>query len=129
MELKDLVGAWDLHEYRMVDKDGRIVHPWGPKTRGLILYTAEGYMSVTIDVEDLATGKMAFQAASARVEVAGDRLVHKIIVASTASIVGTDQHRRVKIENGLYYLTATPSLYGGPGTSVDLIWRRATARG
>ena len=59
MELRDLVGSWELQEYRMVEKDGSIVHPWGPRTRGLMLYTAEGYMSVTIDVEDLRTGKMA----------------------------------------------------------------------
>ncbi len=124
MQPEDLIGAWQLQEYRMVETDGRISHPWGPKSVGFLLYTADGHMSATIEFEDTRRGIMSFQAVCGTYEVAGDSLVHRIALSSDPKLVGTEYVRKVRIENGHYFLTASPSLYGGPGTSVDLIWRR-----
>jgi hypothetical protein len=126
MRAEDLVGAWQLQEYRMTEADGSVSHPWGPRSAGFLLYTPDGHMSATIEVDDTRAGAMTFQAVCGTYEVAGDSLVHRIALSSNPKLVGTEQKRKVRIENGLYYLTASPSLYGGPGTSVDLIWRRAT---
>jgi len=44
-----LVGAWTLVSYTTTDVSGNGVrHPMGPDARGVLVYTADGYMSVQI---------------------------------------------------------------------------------
>ncbi|WP_326636875.1 lipocalin-like domain-containing protein [Streptosporangium sp. NBC_01755] len=44
----DLVGAWRLVEWRIVSAVGRVSHPIGTDAVGLLCYTPDGRMSVTI---------------------------------------------------------------------------------
>lgn len=47
--LSRLVGAWTLVDYTTTDLDGaRVRRPMGPAARGILIYTADGFMSVQI---------------------------------------------------------------------------------
>ncbi|MCV7274568.1 lipocalin-like domain-containing protein [Mycolicibacter arupensis] len=44
-----LLGGWELSSFDSVDIDtGAVSHPLGTAPRGLILYTADGYMSAQL---------------------------------------------------------------------------------
>ena len=47
-----IVGTWRLMSYTCADKNGKIDYPLGPNTRGYIMYTADGYMSVSMSAGD-----------------------------------------------------------------------------
>ncbi|GAA1549153.1 lipocalin-like domain-containing protein [Nocardioides humi] len=48
-----LVGAWTLIDYTTTDlAGGRVRHPLGAGARGVLVYTADGYMSVQIAADD-----------------------------------------------------------------------------
>lgn len=43
-----IVGAWELVEYSTTSDTGKVDYPLGPEARGLIIYSADGYMSAQI---------------------------------------------------------------------------------
>ncbi len=46
-----LVGAWELQEYTATAADGTIAFPMGADATGLVIYTADGYMSAQLMVQ------------------------------------------------------------------------------
>ncbi len=48
----DLVGAWQLVTWKRHHDDGSIVYPLGPSPRGVLVYMADGTMSVHMLVAD-----------------------------------------------------------------------------
>lgn len=124
MQPREIIGTWRLQEYRLNGADGAVSHPWGPGSVGFLLYTEDGHWSATLKVEDTRTGKDMFQAVCGAYKLEEDKMTHIVVLSSNPDIAGTEQLRKVWFEQGAYVLSASPSIYGGPGTRADLVWRR-----
>ena len=48
----EILGAWAYHAWRITYEDGRITEPFGADASGLLLYTADGFMSACIMAGD-----------------------------------------------------------------------------
>jgi len=124
VQSKDIIGTWRLQEYRLTNADGSVSHPWGPGSDAFLIYTEDGHMSATLRIDDTRSGAMAFQAVCGAYVLADNTMTHRIALSSTPELAGTDQVRKVRLKDGIYVLSASPSIYGGPDTTADLLWRR-----
>jgi hypothetical protein len=122
MRREDIFGAWRLEEFRLIDGDGRVTRPWDKGSQGLILYTPDGYMSAAVKTED--RNGTSFLNYCGRFELGADRIVHYIELSSDPNLVGTEQVRRPRADGRTLILSSAPSLYGGPGTRAEIVWRR-----
>jgi hypothetical protein len=137
-----IIGAWELEEWRIGYGDGRApTHPFGTKASGLLLYTADGFMSAGISRPvrpslgggsarhvDAATKCAAFDGYfhyQGRYAIEGSRVVHTVMQALNPDFVGTRQVREARLTGGVLELSAEDVL---PGTSItrhhQLRWRR-----
>ncbi|MEV8637701.1 lipocalin-like domain-containing protein [Streptosporangium sp. NPDC051023] len=132
----DLVGAWRLVEWRITCTGGQASHPFGRDATGLLCYTPDGHMSITVaradrrplpgasprqaPVEARAEAFASFFCYSGRYEVRDGCVAHDIEVALDPALAGTTQVREVNIDGDRLVL-AVPR--GGRWHA--LIWRRA----
>lgn len=120
-----LVGTWELESYEIISREG-IAQEWGTHVRGLLVYTPEGFVSVAVNKDPVATGKpekdlldsMMFDTGSFE-ELGGD-VVHHVAVSSDPERVGKELTRHVHLEGEVLTLT-TPPEAGGIG---KLVWNR-----
>ena len=125
IDRSDLIGAWRLHDFILVDADGHRRRPFREDSTGLLFYTANGYMSVaTMQIND-ETGEASFLSYHGPFDLYDDRVVHHIEMSSDAGLVGRDNVRYPALDGETLTLTARPSLFGGEGTEADIVWRRA----
>jgi Lipocalin-like domain len=124
MRQEDLVGAWRLKEFRFYNADGKVSHPWAAASRGLLCYTHNGFMSASILQIDKQRHAQ-FLSYCGPFEFQDNCVIHHIKMSSNDRLVGTDQVRRLSFDGETLTLSASPSLYGGEGTSTDLLWHRA----
>ena len=141
---KDIEGAWAYHHWRITYDDGRITLPFGADASGLLLYTADGFMSACI----MAGGRQPFanpnpRAATLR-ERAGAfdgyfsyagrwRLVrgvveHVVSIAANPAMVGTSQFRNARLSGRRLVLSAEETTARGLRRH-ELEWRRPSPRG
>jgi hypothetical protein len=144
IERKDIEGAWAYHHWRITYDDGRITEPFGADASGLLLYTADGFMSACI----MAGGRQPFanpnpRAATLR-ERAGAfdgyfsyagrwRLVrgvveHVVSIAANPAMVGTSQFRNARLSGRRLVLSAEETTARGLRRH-ELEWRRPSPRG
>jgi hypothetical protein len=137
-----IIGAWELAEWRIDYADGRApTHPFGTQASGLLLYTADGFMSAGISRPgrpplgggsarhvDAATKCAAFDGYfhyQGRYAIEGSRVLHTVTQALNPDFVGTRQVREARLGDGVLELSAEDRL---PGTSLTrhhlLRWRR-----
>lgn len=114
------IGSWRLVDFRLTAADGNVTRPFGD-SRGLLIYSADGFMSAA-----MTDGGMRPLFYSGPYEALVDRNVHHIEQSNDPDLVGTDQQRLVSFEGERLVLTASPSIAGGPGTTADIVWERAT---
>lgn len=147
-----LLGGWQLAHWHIRYSDGRAPsYPFGPQATGLILYTADGYMSACI----AAAGRTPLSSASVRsaptqeqVEAFGSyfqyggrfevvahapspsgwQVHHHVSHALNPNFVGTTQARNMVFEGDTQLtLSATDRM---PGSQVErlheLVWKRGT---
>lgn len=118
-----LLGGWGLVSYVGVDETGRTVEgPLGPHPRGLLIYAADGSMSVSMMAGDPAgTGFMGY---AGTWHLDGRQIVHRVSVASHTYLLGTDQTRDLGWDGADLVLSgAAPPAAAGPRQRV-LTWRR-----
>ena len=146
---KPLLGTWHLVRWDITYGDGRPASlPFGEHATGMILYTADGYMSACIarggrgnlssdsvrsapEPERLAAFESYFQYAGPY-EIHGEpgqqRVVHRVTQSLNPNFVGTRQIRNMAFDQGGSQLTLSAS-DTVPGTAVArhhrLLWRRA----
>ena len=136
-----IVGAWKLISYEG-HTDDEIFYPLGKDAFGYIMYTQDGYMSVTMcslnrdsfSSEDLTGGTSAekLQAASTyisycgRYQLLGDRVIHKIEAALFPNRVGTEQVRYTEFEGDILTLSTDPMLIAGKMRSGKIVWERVS---
>ncbi len=120
-----LTGARRLHDYILVDADGNKRRPFRDGSTGLLIYTANGFMSVATMMIDDETGETALLSYHGPFDLYEDRVVHHIEISNDAALVGRDNVRYPALEGDILTLTARPSLFGGEGTEAAIVWRRA----
>ncbi|MET9827970.1 lipocalin-like domain-containing protein [Streptomyces sp. NPDC006385] len=127
--MDELIGAWAL-ENSTTTRGGITTHPLGEHPSGLLLYTADGWMSalLTPDPEVRSHVPPAPGAPGGTVAYAGrwsrsaDRLVlHHVWSSHYAPWVGATLERGVRLRPGALELTAVTA----GGSRWLLRWRRA----
>src|SRR3954453_3164365 len=103
------VGGWRLVSFEYIGGDGRTTYPFGQCPRGLLSYTPDGYMSMSIAAEDyarlpgdpqttVATGTAAaatvlYASYAGRYEVSKTHVVHHVEVSLREDWVGDPRAR------------------------------------
>ena len=142
-----LIGAWELIDLVEEPEDGSPGrYPMGEDAAGLILYTADGFMSVQImqrghaaaeasvddpygrTPEDFAAEARTYfaYAGSFSVDEGAGIVTHEVRTSLYPGWVGQAQRRAVRLEDGVLELSsAEPSLSAGVPVRTRLRWRRA----
>ncbi|MFJ6701447.1 MULTISPECIES: lipocalin-like domain-containing protein [unclassified Streptomyces] len=137
-----LIGAWRLVSYTATSTAGEVVSPLGSAPYGLIVYTAEGYMSAQLGrgdrtplrsarLEDAADGELARAAAGylaygGPFAVVGPTTVeHHVTTSLFPNWIGRAQVREVGFDGPhLVLRVATPTRLWGADRTAELTWRR-----
>jgi lipocalin-like protein len=139
---KYIVGAWTLESYESSAIDGSDVrYPLGTNAKGIIMYTADGYMSAqimradrpefhtadlsTADKDELAAAAAGYLAYSGPYSVSDDGvLAHHVDVSLLPNWVGGTQYRAAQTPDSRLELSPTePVLIDGQPRNGRLIWR------
>lgn len=142
--LSKLVGAWTLVDYTTSDLDGaRVDRPLGPGARGVLVYTADGHMSVQIAslgralyaADELHGGTSAERALAAarylayagRFEVGSEGVVtHLADISLYPNWAGRPIRRRATLRDDLLTLRLVePITVDGGMRTGRLTWRRS----
>ena len=146
---EQIVGGWELDSYIETDAEtGKSSEPFGSHALGFILYTPDGYMSAQIQarertpfkVADMFRGEPEEYVASAstylaysgryRVDGAGKRVIHDVVVSLFPNWVGMQQVRLVDLQGDRLGLSfEKPIRFNGTLKSATLTWRRQTLPG
>ncbi len=118
-----MVGTWRLAGYRLTDAEGRQSEPWGDDARGYILYSADGYMSCSVERGDGAGGRDHLSYCG-RLECLEGVNLHRIELSGDPALRGSVQRRAVRLDGDRMTLTAEPSIAYGPGSRAEILWRR-----
>jgi len=142
MSSADLIGTWGLRHFELGFPDGRTTHPYGEDVTGLLIYSDSGHMSAAFgsakrqigsaaDLEEVG-GKVAydnFMAYCGPYDVEEDRIRHYVEVSSLEAWTGTDQERRLDIQDDVLSLVTMPHVEGGDAPTARLEWRRMKSAG
>lgn len=136
---EDLLGVWSLVSWTQRRGDV-VVLPMGDAPVGSIVYTPDGYVSVSImrsgrapmQSGDFVTASAAEKAAAfegylgyaGRYELRGEEIVHRIATASYPNWVGDAQVRRPSLADGVLTLQSAVRFVDGVAVSATLEWRR-----
>lgn len=138
----DLVGTWNLVSVSSRSADGRTnAEPMGRSPSGVLIYTADGHMSVMINyggrklltsddrlggsVEERANAYDTSLGYSGRYTCSGNHVVHHVTVAIFQNLVNTDLVRVIKSIGGRLSLSTPAMKVGGSANSYELIWERS----
>ena len=138
-----LVGAWRLVSWTIeYPASGRVTQPFGAAPEGLLMYSADGHMSATMQrpgrarlsradpnaVSDAekAAAFAGYLQYSGTWSVADGNVVHAVELAMNPNLIGTRQVRHVSLEGDRLELRAEEPLES-PGQSRRhrILWRRA----
>ena len=141
-----LIGAWKLISYEEQPVDGSpSFYPMSEKAMGIIMYTADGFMSAQFmepDRKPFASGdwfkgtdEEYRQAASTYVAYSGpfhvdeeqETVTHTMFVSILPNWIGQTQPRRIRIEgDDLYISSVAPFHLAGKTVNAQLHWKRAS---
>ncbi|WP_156959823.1 lipocalin-like domain-containing protein [Nocardia sp. BMG51109] len=132
-------GVWRLISFAVHDDTGGVLAvPMGPRPRGRLIYTEDGYMSATVGRRDAITSAplppgtgFGVEAVSAHREFLAysgtytwhaDHVVHHVEIASIPEWNATQQVRRLRLRGDELTLTAPAA--GPDGRVPASIWQR-----
>jgi hypothetical protein len=142
-----IIGAWTLVSYESTAVDGSDVrHPLGSDARGLIMYTADGYMSAQImragrapfgsddphlagddEFASAAEGYLSYAGPFAVID--GGLIAHHVEVSLLPNWIGGTQYRAAHLDDShLELAPSEPTRLGGELRNARLLWRRAPTR-
>ena len=138
-----LVGTWGLVSYAREDPaTGASTFVWGEKPSGLLLFLADGHMSVVINAQGrqpAARGEDGFVEKQAKLfqtvtayagtyAVRGGTMTVRVEVAGDPALVGTEFSREMRVEGDLLTIRTQPmkSFSDGKMYVYALVWKRRT---
>ena len=141
MERADLLGAWSLIEWSTHYPEGRVTQPFGPAPRGLIIYSADGWMSAvlmraprspftsldmrTVGVEERARAFDEYLSYTGRWQIEGATIRHEVELALNPQLIGTLQIRTPEVSDaGLILVAEEPLMPSGAIRRHVIRWRR-----
>lgn len=142
-----IVGAWELIEYSMTSTEGDIHYSLGPDAQGLILYTADGFMSAQLmtpnrprfrssslhggDPDELSAAAAGYVAYSGpyRIDESERVVYHGMSVSLFPNWVGEEGPRRVEFEDDRMTLKGRQQFFDNRTWNPVVRWRRAQAPG
>ena len=143
-----IIGAWSLVTYESTAVDGTgLSYPLGSDARGIIMYTADGYMSAQIMRSDrrLFAGTDAHAASEAELAWAaegylsyagpytvldGGLIAHHVDVSLLPNWVGGTQYRAARLaDSHLQLAPSEPIQLDGELRNARLLWRRVSPGG
>ncbi|SUA43425.1 Uncharacterised protein [Nocardia africana] len=125
MTATDLVGTWELVSYYDIDDaDVRSEGPLGPAPRGLLIYTAQGSVSVSMMRTGDIAAAPAFMGYAGTWRTAGKAVVHAISVCSNPAWAGTEQVRQMSLDGDVLTLIGAAQVDGRTQRRI-LTWRRS----
>jgi Lipocalin-like domain len=135
-----LVGAWQLVRWYTTYEDGTVTEPLGPGAEGLLVYTADGWMSAAImaagraqlsrgnpraaPVAERAAAFDGFFGYCCRWRVVGRTVEHRVTLSHNPVLFGTVQVRRIQFSGRRLTLSAEEPVAGGRRVH-RLQWRPA----
>jgi hypothetical protein len=134
-----LLGSWRLVSCETEAADGSIDYPLGKHAVGLLMYTDDGHMSVSLahaDRQPFATGDLLGgtrgekeRAADSYVSYCGRyeprrRRDHLVELSLFPNWSGQDHKRRVELNGGRLTLEAPPTVIRGIEQRARLVWER-----
>ncbi|WP_306364993.1 lipocalin-like domain-containing protein [Nocardia sp. CC227C] len=125
MFTSDPTGVWRLRSYYELDEDGRIGEgPLGPEPHGLLLYHADGFMSVSMmRTGDFPPGSEQFMGYAGRWRIDGGEIVHTVEVSAHQFQVGVDLVRTASLAGDRLTLEGVSATAFRPRRRV-LNWQR-----
>ena len=135
-----LVGAWWLASCETRADDGSVDHPLGRDAVGLLIYTDDGHMAVSIarsgrrpfaagDLlggtgDEKARAVEGYVSYCGRYERRGESVVHHVEMSLFPNWTGRDQERRVELVGNRLALEAPPFTIKGMEQRARLVWER-----
>lgn len=134
-----LIGSWQLRHWQCRYEDGTITEPFGADAEGLLLYSADGWMSACI----MTRGRARLSVANPREAPEAERVAafdgyfsyagrwrildhcvqHEVTLALNPGMVGTLQLREAELLGTQLTLSAAEPARGGTRTH-RLVWQR-----
>lgn len=140
MASNPLIGTWRLVSWVHESPEGDITPAFGSDTTGVITYTNQGYMSVTImragrapfaspDIlggspEEKIVAAESYIGYCGTYELREGSVVHRVTHSFFPNWVGTEQERFMHLEGTRLTLTTAPRLHGGRTQVARLTWER-----
>jgi hypothetical protein len=141
MEATRLVGAWRLVATGQRTEGSAESEPFGRFSHGLIIYSADGFMSAVLSAENRArfasddprAGTVEEQSAAyagymsyaGPYRVEADRVFHHVEMALFPNWVGTTQERIITFNADVLRLATQPMVIGKERKIFEFDWRRA----
>lgn len=138
-----IVGVWRLVSYESRPESGATRLPYGARVSGYLIYTPEGYMSVTImgadrpslasedrlagTPDEYARAMKTYVSYCGRYTVHPDRVVHHIELSHFPNWCGVDQVRFYHLEGDRLRLRTPPFVLGGVQQTAHLVLERVWA--
>lgn len=132
----DLIGVWTLEGSFTEDGEGRRTPTWGDDPKGLIIYTADGYMTAitrrgdrslpaNAGADDKAAAFDSYLNYAGRWTLTGNTVTHHIEHALDPNWIGTARDWTIDHQGDRMVFSG---LAGDGRTSAVIIWRRANGR-
>jgi hypothetical protein len=137
------IGTWHMLSWIIRDGAGRVSQPLGPDAKGLLTYTADGYMFAALATPDRqrhavddpmggtpeeARASMAsYHSYCGRYRFEGEGvIVHTVEMSAFPNMVGTEQRRFYRFEGNRLHLTTPPLTRKGSTGVGELVWERVS---
>ena len=139
-----VIGAWTLQSYESRSLDGsNVTYPLGVDAQGIIMYTADGYMSAQLmrsgrsrsnredahpdSQDELAAAAAGYFSYSGPFTVVGEHLIaHHVAVSLLPNWIGGTQYRSARVDGSFLELSPPePILIHSEHRNARLVWRRA----
>lgn len=142
LEAQQLIGAWELESW-LIRRDGSdaVTEPFGSGPSGLIVYSADGWMSACIaraareslpsdqpfrrvDAKLLADAYISYFHYAGRFRIEGSEVVHSVTSSLNPNFVGSEQRRAAQLKGNQLILSGVDEA-GGQQRRHTLHWFRA----
>ena len=140
MSADRFVGAWRLVSLEARASTGDVSYPYGKDAAGYLLYSGEGYMSVSVmqahrtsfaspdalqaPAEEKVGAFDTYSAYSGRYELRGQKVIHHVEISSFPNWTGKEQERFFAFSGDQLTLTAPPMRIAGVEQNLVAIWQR-----
>jgi hypothetical protein len=132
LTLEQLKGSWNLLSWRDVAVDGTVTYPYTETAQGRIIFDVAGRRMAGFLMhpqwQQHASEARFFLAYSARVELAGDTLLHHVDFASNPRMIGVTLRRRATLLDDVLTLETLPTVGKEPKSGRHILaWQRGVA--